>query len=41
MEKLLPLKIFTKLHHSYKHYLTIEIFCDFKHSQKNSAANKF
>ena len=30
-----------KIHHDYKHDITIEIFCDFEHSQKNSVANKF
>ena len=44
MEKCLRLKIFAKIHHDSKHYITIEVFGDFEHSQiftKNSVANKF
>ena len=34
-------KIFAKIHHDYNHYITIEIFSNFKYSQTNSAAQKF
>ena len=44
MEKFLQLEIVAKIHHDRNHYITIEFFCDFDHSQifaKNSVTSKF